>query len=88
MKPEQKHIDNENYVDNKGSIGTTKRMTNHVGWQVLKSVTTVVKTILFKRPFDLKIRRGTCCIRGCTLIIISGRYFISPFATSLGVDDE
>ena len=57
--------------------------TYHVGWQVLKSVTTVVKTIFFKRPFALKIRSGTCCIRGCTLIIMSGWYFISPLATSL-----
>lgn len=57
--------------------------TNHVGWHVLKSVMTVVKTIFFKRPLALKIRSGTCCISGCTLIIISGWYFISPLKTSL-----
>lgn len=50
---------------------------------MLKSVTTVVNTIFFNRPFALKIRRGTCCIRGCTLIMISGWYFINPLATSL-----
>lgn len=46
-------------------------------------MTTVVKTILFSRPLARKIRRGTCCISGCTLIIISGWYFMSPFSTSL-----
>ena len=88
MEPGQNRTDNEDNATNKGSIEITKRMTNHVGWQVLKSVITVVKMILFKSPFDLKIRRGTCCIRGCTLIMISGRYFMSPLATSLGDDVE
>lgn len=44
---------------------------------------TVVNGILSKRPLDLRIRRGTCCIKGCTLIITSGWYFSRPFATSL-----
>ena len=64
-------------------IHATLKSAYHVGWQVLRSVITVVNGILSKRPLDLRIRRGTCCIKGCTLIITSGWYFIRPFATSL-----
>lgn len=65
-----------------------RKQSYQVGWQVLRSVTTVVNTIFFKRPFALRIRRGTCCIRGCTLIMISGWYFIIPFATSLYTEKQ
>lgn len=83
MKPENKIQYIKTYSETGELFEYTVSITNHVGWQVLRSVTTVVKTILSNRPFDLKIRSGTCCIRGCTLIIISGWYFISPLATSL-----
>jgi hypothetical protein len=55
----------------------------HVGWQVLRSVMTVTKTTLFCKPCHLSTHNGICCMRGWTLIIISGLYFFSPASTFL-----
>jgi hypothetical protein len=57
--------------------------TYHVGWQVLRSVMTVTKTTLFCRPCHLSTHRGMCCMRGWTLIMMSGLYFFSPASTFL-----
>ena len=52
------------------SVGTKQRVAsawNHVLWQVVKSVTTVAKLMGWLMPLRtraLRIRMGTCCIRG------------------------
>jgi hypothetical protein len=55
----------------------------HVGWQVLRSVMTVTKTTLFCRPCHISTHNGMCCMRGWTLIMMSGLYFFSPASTFL-----
>ena len=44
---------------------------------------TVTKTTLFCRPCHLSTHRGMCCMRGWTLIMMSGLYFFSPASTFL-----
>lgn len=87
--PSYKLMEPEDNINKMQNVQINQRKTNsrwrlyHIGWKVLKSVIKVVHTIFKKKPFSLSIRSGTCCIRGCTLIITSSWYFISPFATSL-----
>lgn len=56
-----------------------------VGWQVLRSVMTVVNGILSSNPRARRTLNGMCCISGCTLTITSGWYLLKPFATSLSI---
>lgn len=50
---------------------------------MLRSVITVVKGIFFNNPLALSSLMGTCCIKGCTLTITSGRCLSSPRITFL-----
>lgn len=42
-----------------------------------------MKTTFFRRPCHLSTHRGMCCMRGWTLIMISGLYFLRPASTFL-----
>lgn len=54
----------------------------HVGWQVFRSVITVTNTTFFWRR-HFSTQRGMCCMRGWTLMMISGLYFFRPASTFL-----
>lgn len=55
----------------------------HVRWHVLRSVITVAKMTFLSNPCHLSTHNGMCCIRGWTLMMISGLYSIKPASTSL-----
>lgn len=55
----------------------------HERWQVLRSVMTVTNMTLFWRLCHLRTHRGMCCIRGWTLMMMSGLYFFRPASTCL-----
>lgn len=57
-----------------------------VGWHVLRSVITVTKITFFCKPCHFKTHNGICCIKGWTLMMISGLYSINPASTSLKND--
>lgn len=55
----------------------------HVRWQVFRSVMTVTKMTFLLNPCHFITHNGMCCIKGCTLIIMSGLYSIKPASISL-----